>query len=181
MLFRSKDSTTPHSMTIQNSWTVFQERSVDVQELARKLVKEVNKANNTEYSAETVYDDNDWGVFDSSYLYKALSQMMREKMVWDRDTVLERLPNPVAQEVPESSVFEDGGDEIELESPDVITRSLNWFKSAAPEKAIRDKAKEEYEQCLLALYVEHIESTGQTFYPELQAILENQFDFQGDS
>ena len=107
--------------------------------------------------------------------------MIKDKLIWDKDTILENLPQSVAHEAPESTVFTDEGDEIELESPDVITRTLNWFKSAAPEKSIREKAKEEYEQRILALYVEHIESTGQTFYPEMQAILENQFDFQGDS
>jgi hypothetical protein len=168
-------------MATQNNWTEFRSRSVDVQELVRKLVQQLNRINGTKYSAEIVYEDNEWGVFESSYLYRALSQMIKDKLIWDKDTILENLPQSVAHEAPESTVFTDEGDEIELESPDVITRTLNWFKSAAPEKSIREKAKEEYEQRILALYVEHIESTGQTFYPEMQAILENQFDFQGDS
>lgn len=170
-------------MALQGTWTDYTARSVDVQELIRKLVQQVNAATGAEYSPSVVYLDYEWGVFESSYLYRALTQMSKEKTLWDKDTILERLPESgVGQHQPnESSVFIDDGDDIELESPDVITRSLNWFKSAAPDKSIRDKAKDEYEQRLLALYVEHLESTGQTFYPELQAILENQFDFHGDS
>jgi hypothetical protein len=167
-------------MTTQNDWIDYQSRTIDVQELATRAVNQANKANGTTYSPETAYEDNEWGVFESSYLYKALTQMLRQKVLWDKEKILEQLPQSQSKPI-ESTIFTDKGDEIELESPDVLTRPLNWFKSAAPEKAIRQEAKEMYERNLLNLYVEYVESTGETFYPELQAILENQFDFQGDS
>ena len=167
-------------MTTQNDWIDYQSRTIDVQDLATRAVNQANKANGTTSSPETAYEDNEWGVFESSYLYKALTQMLRQKVLWDKERILEQLPQSQIKPS-ESTIFTDKGDEIELESPDVLTRSLNWFKSAAPEKAIRQEAKEMYERNLLNLYVEYVESTGETFYPELQAILENQFDFQGDS
>lgn len=168
-------------MSLSPEWIDYQSRSIDVRELIISLVSKVNTTDGTSYRPESVYEDNDWGAFESAYLYKALIQMTRENTLWDKDQILSRFPISSSQRINDSSVFVDEGDEYEPETPDVLTRSLNWFKSAAPERIIRDTAKDEYEQRLLALYVEHVESTGETFYPELQSILENQFDFQGDS
>lgn len=168
-------------MAAASEWIELSSRTIEIQEVIGRLVKQINSQQNTEYTAQTVYEDNGWGSLESSYLYKAILAMMKESSIWDKQTVLARLPVSAPTQPVEPTVFTDEGDEFELEAPDVITRSLNWFKSAAPEKAIREKAKEEYEQRLLALYVEHVESTGETFYPELQAILENQYDFHGDS
>lgn len=167
-------------MATNQEWTEYSKRSVDLRELIEKLISEVNKKEGTAYKADTVYADNGWGVYESAFLYKAVIQMIREQSIWNRDTITEKLPER-AREFDEPNVFTDEGDEIELESPDVITRSLNWFKSAAPEKDIRDNARDEYEQRLLALYVEHVELTGETFYPDLQSILENEYDFRGDN
>lgn len=167
-------------MVLNSEWISYESRSIDVKEHMQRLIQMVNSAQGTGYRPETVYEDNEWGVFDSSYLYRAITEMIRAKALWDKATILERLPD--AQKLtPEQTAFTDEGDELELEAPDVITRPLNWFKSAAPEKNIRGIAKDEYEQRLLALYVEHVEATGETFYPELQTILENEYDFHGDT
>jgi hypothetical protein len=168
-------------MALNSEWTSYESRSIDVKEHIRTLIQKVNSTQGTAYRPETVYEDNDWGAFESSYLYRAVTEMKREKTIWDKATILERLPDNAPNFTPEQTAFTDEGDELELEAPDVITRPLNWFKSAAPEKNIRGMAKDEYEQRLLALYVEHVESTGETFYPELQTILENEYDFHGDT
>lgn len=167
-------------MATKPEWTEYSSRSVDVRELIEKLVAEVNTEQGTAYAPSTVYEDNGWGIYESPFLYKAVTQMIKEKAIWDSDTIEERLPEP-AQTFNEPNVFTDEGEDIELETPDVITRALNWFKSAAPEREVRVWAKDEYEQRLLALYVEHVELTGETFYPELQSILENEYDFRGDN
>jgi hypothetical protein len=168
-------------MSVNSEWTSYESRSIDVKEHICRLIDKINASQGTAYRAETVYEDNEWGVFESSYLYRAITEMLREKTLWDKATVIEKLPSDSRDVPPEQTAFTDEGDELELESPDVITRALNWFKSAAPEKNIREMAKDEYEQRLVALYVEHVESTGETFYPELQAILENEYDFHGDT
>ena len=168
-------------MALNPEWTDYESRSIDVKEHILRLIQTVNSTQGTAYRPETVYDDNEWGAFESSYLYRAITEMIREKALWDKTTILERLPDNASNFTAEQTAFTDEGDELELEAPDVITRPLNWFKSAAPEKNIRGIAKDEYEQRLLALYVEHVEATGETFYPELQTILVNEYDFHGDT
>ena len=108
--------------------------------------------------------------------------MQRETVLLDNDAIIERIPvQGRVEDEQTNGVFQDDGDEIELPTPERLTRPLNWFRSASHDQIIRDLARNEYEQRLLALYVEHVESTGETFYPELQSILVNEYDFMGDS
>jgi hypothetical protein len=168
-------------MSLTNEWVPFENRTTEVKESAKALVAAVNSKTKSEYIADRVYEDYGWGQLESSYLYKALMMMQRETRIFDKEEIVERIPIQAESPETDGSVFEDEGDEIELPTPDRITRSLNWFKSASQDKTIRDLARNEYEQRLLALFVEHVESTGETFYPEMQSILANEYDFTGDS
>ena len=168
-------------MSLTKEWIPFEDRTTEVKEAAQALVAAVNRKTRSEYIADRVYEDYSWGQLESSYLYKALMMMQRETRLFDKDEIMDRIPIQNDSSENEGSVFEDQGDEIELPTPDRITRSLNWFKAASQDKAIRELARNEYEQRLLALFVEHVESTGETFYPEMQSILANEYDFTGDS
>ena len=168
-------------MSLTKEWIPFEDRTTEVKEAAQALVAAVNRKTRSEYIADRVYEDYSWGQLESSYLYKALMMMQRETRLFDKDEIMDRIPIQNDSSESEGSVFEDQGDEIELPTPDRITRSLNWFKAASQDKAIRELARNEYEQRLLALFVEHVESTGETFYPEMQSILANEYDFTGDS
>jgi len=168
-------------MSLTKEWVPFEDRTTEVKEAAQALVAAVNRKTRSEYIADRVYEDYSWGQLESSYLYKALMMMQRETRLFDKEEITDRIPIQNDSSENEGSVFEDQGDEIELPTPDRITRSLNWFKAASQDKAIRELARNEYEQRLLALFVEHVESTGETFYPEMQSILANEYDFTGDS
>lgn len=168
-------------MSLTNEWIPFEDRTTEVKEAARALIVAVNKRIKSEYIADRVYEDYDWGQLESSYLYKALMMMQREIQLFDKEEIVNRIPIQTESHEAEGSIFEDQGDEIELPTPDRMTRSLNWFRSASQDKAIRELARNEYERRLLALFVEHVESTGETFYPEMQSILANEYDFTGDS
>jgi hypothetical protein len=168
-------------MSLTKEWVPFQDRTTEVKETAKNLVTAVNRKIRSEYIAERVYEDYGWGQLESSYLYRALMMMQRETRLFDKEEIVDRIPIQTESQETEGSIFEDQGDEVELPTPDRITRSLNWFRAASQEKAIRELARNEYEQRLLALFVEHVESTGETFYPEMQSILANEYDFTGDS
>jgi hypothetical protein len=168
-------------MSLTKEWVPFEDRTTEVKEAAQALVAAFNRKTRSEYIADRVYEDYSWGQLESSYLYKALMMMQRETRLFDKEEIMDRIPIQNDSSENEGSVFEDQGDEIELPTPDRITRSLNWFKAASQDKAIRELARNEYEQRLLALFVEHVESTGETFYPEMQSILANEYDFTGDS
>ena len=168
-------------MSLTKEWVPFQDRTTEVKETAKNLVTTVNRKIRSEYIAERVYEDYGWGQLESSYLYRALMMMQRETRLFDKEEIVDRIPIQTESQETEGSIFEDQGDEVELPTPDRITRSLNWFRAASQEKAIRELARNEYEQRLLALFVEHVESTGETFYPEMQSILANEYDFTGDS
>jgi hypothetical protein len=168
-------------MSLTKEWVTFEDRTTEVKEATQALVAAVNRKTRSEYIADRVYEDYSWGQLESSYLYKALMMMQRETRLFDKEEIMDRIPIQNDSSENEGSVFEDQGDEIELPTPDRITRSLNWFKAASQDKAIRELARNEYEQRLLALFVEHVESTGETFYPEMQSILANEYDFTGDS
>ena len=168
-------------MSLSSEWIPFDSRTSEIKEATASLISAVNRKTRSEYRADRVYEDYGWGRFESSYLYKALMMMQRETRLFDNEEIVERIPIQVESKETEGTVFEDQGDDIELPTPDRITRSLNWFKAASQDKAVRDLARNEYEQRLLALFVEHVESTGETFYPEMQSILANEYDFTGDS
>lgn len=168
-------------MSLTNEWVPFEKRTTEIKESAKALIAAVNSKTKSEYITVRAYEDYGWGQLESSYLYKALMMMQRETRLFDKEEIMERIPIQTESPETDGSVFEDQGDEIELPTPDRITRSLNWFKSASQDKTIRDLARNEYEQRLLALFVEHVESTGETFYPEMQSILANEYDFTGES
>lgn len=169
-------------MSLSSEWIPFESRTSEIKEASETLINLVNRKTKSEYRADRVYEDYNWGQLESSYLYRALMMMQREARIIDKEEITERIPiQAESTDSTDGSIFEDQGDEIELPTPDRITRSLNWFKAASQDKAVRDLARNEYEQRLLALFVEHIESTGETFYPEIQSILVNEYDFTGDS
>lgn len=168
-------------MSLTKEWIPFEDRSTEVKEAATILIAAVNRKTKSEFMPDRVYEDYNWGQLESSYLYKALMMMQRETRLFDKEEIVDRIPIQAESPESEASIFEDQGDDIELPTPDRITRSLNWFRAASPDKAVRELAKNEYEQRLLALFVEHVESTGETFYPEMQSILANEYDFTGDS
>lgn len=169
-------------MSPTQKWIQLVDRTDEIKEAMTKLIRKVNSATQSSFSEQLVYDDYGWGQFESSYLYRALMMMQRETVLLDNDEIIQRIPVPGPVENEQTNgVFQDEGDEIELPTPERLTRSLNWFRSASQDQMIRDQARNEYEQRLMALYVEHVESTGETFYPELQSILINEYDFTGDS
>ena len=169
-------------MTLTNEWIPLKDRSSEIKEAIKSLISSINKTTRSEFASDSVYEDYGWGQLESSYLYKALMMMQRDNCLFDKDEIVDRIPIQTdAPEGAEGTIFEDQGEEIELATPDRITRSLNWFRAASPDKSVREWARNEYEQRLLALFVEHVESTGETFYPEMQSILANEYDFTGDS
>jgi hypothetical protein len=59
---------------------------------------------------------------------------------------------------------------------------LSWFIQNGETENIRLKAREYREKLLLDLYLEHVKQTGETYFPQLQQLLEAEwkFKFQGD-
>jgi hypothetical protein len=63
-----------------------------------------------------------------------------------------------------------------------VTRDLAWFIQNGENEEIRLKAEEYRERILMDLYLEHVKQTGETYFPQLQQLLEAEwkFKFQGD-
>jgi hypothetical protein len=79
-----------------------------------------------------------------------------------------------------SGVQEEENDTIVIrrKPESIVTKNISWFIQNGETEEIRLKAKEYRERALLDLYLEHVKQTGETYFPQLQQLLEAEWKFK---
>jgi len=168
-------------MSPQHEWIDLSQRTEEIQELVMQLV-ELTTMGQTE--PESVYREFNWGLVQNTILHSSLLEMRRSGRLQNHMEIMEGRGTNSRDPSGRSGAQEDIDDNISIRRrpQTVITRDLSWFIQNGESEDIRLKAKEYREKLLLDLYLEHVKQTGETYFPQLQQLLEAEwkFKFQGD-
>ena len=126
------------------AWVPFIKRSDDI----KQLVAEISDLDPAVSSPEEFYNQNDCGLQQDEDLAKTLLRSHASILETNRNL---QQPNPRYQE--------------ENHAADVL--SLKYLKERANSYADRLWAEMLYEELLVKLWVQHVEYTGETYYPRL--------------
>lgn len=153
-------------------WIAFSKRSTEI----KLKVEEVFRAfANKELSgtAEELYDDMEWGSLGQADLYRGLVESGRQKRCLTADEMIKIIPQSLTTGI-EPGAIEDEFDDttiVDLIPSDVEGKSLSWFVAHPPNQAIGAKASDILDERILDLYVTHVNETGETYFPQLEAQL----------
>lgn len=166
-------------MSFEKEWVPLNQRSTDIQE----KVNEVHQLYaDVQSFGEPIdlYLENDWGSLDQSILYRGLLECKRREEILSTSEIIKL--KPVSIPVEQIGVQED-----EFEEPIVVTtpnnaqigKPLKWFIAQAPNSKIKEEAEDQYRIRLLALYISHVNETGETYFPRLEQMLRAHAEFYG--
>ena len=168
-------------MSIRHEWVNLSQRTEEIQELVLQIV---DIATTGEINPELVYRQHNWGLIQNSILCSALLEMKKSGKLQNQSEIMASRGTNTSDASGASGVQEDIDDNISVRRipEDIITRDLSWFIQNGDNAEIRLKAKEHREKLLLNLYLEHVKQTGETYFPQLQQLLEAEwkFKFKGD-
>lgn len=164
-------------MADQHQWVDLSNRTEEIQELVMQ-VAELSTASNS--SPELTYREYNWGLTGNPILCSALLKM--------RDTGVLCSHSQILSERGSYSADTSGGQGTQEENEaninyrrrpeSIVTRDLAWFIQNGETEEIRLSAKEYREKALLDLYLEHVKQTGETYFPQLQQLLEAEWKFK---
>ena len=168
-------------MSTQHEWINFSQRTEEIQELVRQVVDLTTMG---QKEPESVYREYNWGLVQNAILCASLLEMRKNGKLQNHNEIMAgRGTN--SRDTSGSSGAQEAIDDninIRLRPQTVITKDLSWFIQNGESEDIRLKAREKREKLLVDLYLEHVKQTGETYFPQLQQLLEAQwkFKFQGD-
>lgn len=162
----------------------YQDLSSRTQEVIELVIQIADLTTRGEKEADLVYRDCNWGLVPNSMLYSALLEMREKGTLETHEQIMANRGSYTADSSGATGVQEDSDDsfKVSIKSETIITKNLAWFIQNGANKDIKLKAKEVRERLLLDLYIEHVKETGETYFPQLQQLLESvwNFKFKGD-
>jgi hypothetical protein len=161
-------------------WISLASRSPEIQAKANEIYTSFgNKALSP--SLQDFYEDMEWGQLHQSTLYKGLIESQRLKRCLAASEMQSLASTPAIGI--DQGVHEDDYDDtstVPIQPSDVEGRSLAWFVASPPNPEIGRKASDILEQRILDLYVTHVNETGETYFPQLEAQLRAYYELIAD-
>lgn len=159
------NQTAPH-------WISFSKRSPEIKLKTEEVFRGfANKE--LSGSTEELYDDMEWGKLAQADLYRGLVESARKGRCLTADEMIALIPAAAStgiQAGANEEVFDDTTI-VELTPTDVEGKSLSWFVAHPPNPGIGVQASDILDQRILDLYVTHVNETGETYFPQLEAQL----------
>ena len=164
-------------MTDQNEWIDLSKRTEEIQELVMQ-VSELAATGST--SPELLYREYNWGLTGNPVLCSALLKMRDSGTLYSHSEILAERGAYSADPSGSQGIQEENDDNISYRRrpESIVTRDLTWFIQNGDNEEIKLKAKEYREKALLDLYLEHVKQTGETYFPQLQQLLEAEWKFK---
>ena len=162
---------------INNDW---QELSARTREVIELVIQISDLATRGEKEAEVVYRDCNWGLVPNSMLYSALLEMREKGTLETHDQIIANRRPYTADSSGATGIQENSDDsfKVRIKPETIITKNLSWFIQNGENEDTRLKAREARERLLLDLYIEHVKETGETYFPQLQQLLESVWNFK---
>jgi hypothetical protein len=168
-------------MSAQGEWVDLGKRTEEIQEL---VIQVVDLTTMGQREPELVYREYNWGLVQNTILCSSLLEMRKSGKLQNNMEIMAGRGTNSRDASGSSGVQEEIDDNISIRrrNQTVITRDLSWFIQNGESEDIRLKARENREKLLMDLYLEHVKQTGETYFPQLQQLLEAEwrFKFQGD-
>lgn len=164
-------------MADQQQWLDLDERTEEIQELVMQVADIVYIGKK---SPEDVYRDSNWGLTGNPVLCTALLQMKASGKVLSHDQILSSRGAYSKDSSGGSGIQEDIDDNINYRRrpESIVTKDITWFIQNGETEEIKLQAREYREKALLDLYLEHVKQTGETYFPQLQQLLEAEWKFR---
>jgi len=168
-------------MSSQHEWIDLSQRTEEIQELVMQVVDLTTMGHKY---PESVYRECNWGLVQNTILCSSLLEMRKSGRLQNHTEIMVGRGTNSRDASGSSGVQEEIDDNINIRRrpQTVVTRDLSWFIQNGESDDVRLKAKEYREKLLLDLYLEHVKQSGETYFPQLQQLLEAEwkFKFQGD-
>lgn len=168
-------------MSSQHEWIDLSQRTEEIQELVMQVVDLTTMG---QKEPELVYRECNWGLVQNAILCASLLEMRNSGRLQNHTEIMVGRGTNSRDASGSSGVQEEIDDNINIRRrpQTVVTRDLSWFIQNGESDDVRLKAKEYREKLLLDLYLEHVKQSGETYFPQLQQLLEAEwkFKFQGD-
>jgi hypothetical protein len=164
-------------MADQQHWIDLDERTEEIQELVMQVADLVYLGKR---APEIVYQDSNWGLTGNPILCSALLQMKTSGKVLSHDQILSERGAYSKDPSGSYGIQEEIEDNINYrrKPESIITKDITWFIQNGETEEIRLRAREYREKALLDLYLEHVKQTGETYFPQLQQLLEAEWKFR---
>lgn len=164
-------------MNFQQEWVELSDRTEEVQNLISQVATVTGSGI---FSAEELYERNNWGITTNAALYSALLKMREVGYPISHDEIMIERNKRMISPSGEPGIHEGEIDDttiVQKRPESIVTRQVLWFMNNGDSQEIRLRAKEQRERALLELYLEHVELTGETYFPQLQQLLESEWKF----
>jgi hypothetical protein len=166
--------------TNNSSWIALTSRSPEVQSKANEIYRSYGNRDLSP-SLQEFYEDMEWGQLHQSILFKGLIESQRLRRCLTASE-MQSLASPPAVGI-DQGVHEDDYDDtttVPIQPSDVEGSSLAWFVASPPNPEIGRKASDTLEKRILDLYVTHVNETGETYFPQLEAQLRAYYELIAD-
>jgi hypothetical protein len=165
-------------MADQTTWIDLKNRTEEIQELVSQVGKFSTQPN---VSSEHLYREYNWGLTGNPVLCSALLRMRDTGTLQNHQEILSERGPYTDPSTGGAGVQEDDENDtvvIRRKQESIVTKDISWFIQNGETEDIRLKAKEYRERALLDLYLEHVKQTGETYFPQLQQLLEAEWKFK---
>jgi hypothetical protein len=164
-------------MADQTTWIDLKDRTEEIQELVLQVGR---LSSHTNTSSEHLYREYNWGLTGNPVLCSALLRMRDSGILQNHQEILSERGTYTDPSTGNSGVQEEENDTIVIrrKPESIVTKNISWFIQNGETEEIRLKAKEYRERALLDLYLEHVKQTGETYFPQLQQLLEAEWKFK---
>jgi hypothetical protein len=164
-------------MADQTTWIDLKDRTEEIQELVLQVGR---LSSHTNTSSEHLYREYNWGLTGNPVLCSALLRMRDSVILQNHQEILSERGTYTDPSTGNSGVQEEENDTIVIrrKPESIVTKNISWFIQNGETEEIRLKAKEYRERALLDLYLEHVKQTGETYFPQLQQLLEAEWKFK---
>jgi hypothetical protein len=164
-------------MADQTTWIGLKDRTEEIQELVLQVGR---LSSHTNTSSEHLYREYNWGLTGNPVLCSALLRMRDSGILQNHQEILSERGTYTDPSTGNSGVQEEENDIIVIrrKPESIVTKNISWFIQNGETEEIRLKAKEYRERALLDLYLEHVKQTGETYFPQLQQLLEAEWKFK---
>jgi hypothetical protein len=164
-------------MADQQEWQDLKNRTEEIQELVMQVCE---LDSSSQKQPELAYRENNWGLTPNPILCTALLQMRDSGIIQDHKVIMSSRGAYSQPASGDPGTQEETGELISFrkKAQTIITNDITWFIQNGETEEIRLRAKEYREKALLDLYLEHVKQTGETYFPELQQLLEAEWKFR---
>lgn len=164
-------------MADQQQWTDLKDRTEEIQELVMQVCELSSQSNK---SPELLYREYNWGLTGNPVLCSALLKMRSSGELYNHQQILSERGSYSADTSGDHGIQEEIDDNISYrrKPESITTKDITWFIQNGETEDVKLKAKEYREKALLDLFMEHVKQTGETYFPQLQQLLEAEWKFR---